>query len=90
MLVVDVVADQKDGSQRPVMNLKPLNTFVQKAYFKMEGVHMVKELLRKDDWMVSIDLKDAYLSVPVAPVHRKYLRFKWKVRSTNSNAFSLA
>ena len=60
------------------MNLKPLNTFVQKAHFKMEGVHMVKELLRKDDWMVSIDLKDAYLSVPVVPTHRKYLRFKWK------------
>lgn len=28
--------------------------------------------------MVSIDLKDAYLSVPVLREHRKYLRFVWK------------
>ena len=69
---------KKDGSQRPVVNLKPLNTFVKKIHFKMEGVHMIKELLRKDDWMVSIDLKDTYLSVPVTPIHRKYLRFNWR------------
>ena len=69
---------KKDGSQRPVVNLKPLNTFVKKIHFKMEGVHMIKELLRKDDWMVSIDLKDAYLSVPVTPTHCKYLRFNWR------------
>ena len=28
--------------------------------------------------MVSIDLKDAYLSVAVAEEHRKYLRFQWE------------
>ena len=88
IMAVDPVADQfissifavpkKDGTQRPVVNLKPLNIFVQKCHFKMEGIQMVKELLRKDDWMVSVDLKDAYLSVPVASDHRKYLRFRWK------------
>ena len=85
--VVDAVPNQfvnhicavpkKDG--RPVVNLKPLiNTFVEKDHFKMEGVHMLKEVLRKDDWMVSIDLKDAYLSVLVAVAHRKFLRFLLK------------
>ena len=94
VVVVDPVADQfisstfavpkKDGFQRPVVNLKRLNTFVLKAHFKMEGIQMVKELLRKDDWMVSIDLKNAYLSVPVASDHRKYLRFKWKEQTLYS------
>ena len=74
--VVDAVPNQfvnqicavpkKDG--RPVVKLKPLiNTFVEKDHFKMG--HMLKEVLRKDD---SIDLKDAYLSVPVAVAHRKF------------------
>lgn len=45
------------------MNLNPLNVFIEKRHFKMEGVQMVKDLLRKDDYMASIDLKDAYLSV---------------------------
>ena len=85
VLVVTAVADQfissifavpmKDGSHTPVVNLKPLNLFIQKAHFKMEGVHMVKDLLWRN---MSIDQKDAYLSVPVAPEHRKFLRFKWK------------
>ena len=31
--------------------------------------------VRRGDWMVSIDLKDAYLQVPVHPDSRRYLRF---------------
>ena len=38
----------------------------------------VQDLIRKNDWLVSIDLKDAYLSVPVCKDHRKFLRFVWK------------
>ena len=29
-------------------------------------------------FMASVDLKDAYYSIPVARCHRKYLRFVWK------------
>ena len=68
---------KKDGSQRPVINLKPLNLLIQKQKFKMEGAKVIRDLLQRGDWMTSIDLKDAYLSVPVAKEHRKYLRFAW-------------
>ena len=69
---------KKDGSHRPVVNLRPLNQFIRKVRFKMEGMMMVKSILQMEDWMVSIDLKDAYLSVPMMEEHRKYLRFQWK------------
>lgn len=69
---------KKDGSQRLIVNLKPLNHFIGKQHFKMEGAHMLKDLLRKGDWMVSIDLKDAYQLVPIAENHRKFLRFVWE------------
>lgn len=39
---------------------------------------MLRCLLRKDDWMTTIDLKDAFLSVPIQAEHRKLLRFQWK------------
>ena len=39
---------------------------------------MMKDLLRQDDWMASVDLKDAYLSVAIWEDHRKYLRFQWQ------------
>ena len=69
---------KKDGSYRPVFNLRPLNRYIESLHFKMEGLPAVKELLRKDDWLCTMDLKDAYLSVAVAQEHRKYLRFTWE------------
>ena len=29
----------------------------------MEGIHILKDLLKQGDWLVKIDLKDAYLTV---------------------------
>jgi len=51
---------KKDGSFRPVVNLRPLNQFMERVHFKMENL---RELLKHCNLMPSIDLKDAYLSV---------------------------
>ena len=39
---------------------------------------MLRDLLQRNDWLVSIDLKDAYLSIQIAEKDRKFLRFLWK------------
>ncbi len=67
---------KKDGRNRLVVNLKPLNQFLVYEHFKMEGIHMLKDLLRKGDYLIKIDLKDAYLTVPVWKGHQKHLRFE--------------
>ena len=59
------VVPKKDGTHRPVINLKALNKFIKRQHFKMEGLQMIKDLLQKEDWMVTVDLKDAYLSIPI-------------------------
>ena len=41
----------------------------------METTQTVLQSLRVGDWMVSPDLQDAYLQVPVHPSSRRYLRF---------------
>ena len=69
---------KKDGGQRLVINLKALNTFVQPAHFKMEGIHTLKEIVKPGDWLAKIDLKDAYFAIPIHPDHRCYLRFASK------------
>ena len=69
---------KKDGSYRPVINPRPLNRHIEQVHFKMESLGMMKDLLRQDDWMASVDLKDAYLSVAIWEDHRKYLRFQWQ------------
>ena len=37
---------QKDGGHRLIINLKKLNDFIPHTDFKMEGIHMLKDLLR--------------------------------------------
>ena len=58
------VVPKKDGNVRPIIDLRDLNKFVFQEHFKMEGIHLIKDLLREGDWMVKIDLRDAYFSVP--------------------------
>ena len=71
---------KKDGTARPVVNLRPLNQYMQKQRFKMESIAMLRHLLKRGDWMGSIDLKDAFQSVPIHKDFRKLLRFMWKER----------
>ena len=63
------------GSWRPVIDLSLLNLRVLKTSFKMETLQSVLLSVRAGDWMVSLDLKDAYLQVPMHPESRKFLRF---------------
>ena len=68
------VVMKASGSWRLVIDLSILNLKVLKTSFKMETLQSVLSVQR-GDWMVSLDLKDAYLQVPVHPDSRKYLRF---------------
>lgn len=72
------LVDKKDGGHYPVINLKNLNSFVNFQHFKMEGTHMLQDLLKKGDFMLKLDLKDAYFTVLVWKGHQKFLRFIWK------------
>ena len=54
---------KKNGEQWLIINLKNLNKFIRKQHFKMEGAHLLRDLPIKDDWMVKIDLKEAYYIV---------------------------
>ena len=69
---------KKSGDLRPVISLKPLNFFVEKIHFKMENIDSTINYVSTGDYMVSLDLKDAYFSVPIHPLDRKLLRFFWK------------
>ena len=72
------LVEKKDGGQRPVINLKDLNQFVKQEHFKMEGLHLLPDLLQPGDWMTKMDLKDAYLQVPIHSSHQTLLTFLWE------------
>ena len=66
---------KKDGPYRTCINLKVLNKFIPYKHFKMEGLHCLKYLLEENDFFCKIDLKDAYISVPLCMSSRKFVRF---------------
>jgi len=64
-----------NGTQRPIINLKRLNSRLNVLQFRMATPKSVLAALKLGDWTTSIDLKDAYFHVPIFKPHRKYLRF---------------
>ena len=71
------IISKKSGGFRPVINLKALNKFINHNHFKMEGLPLLKHLILSGDWLAKIDLKDAYLTVPIHSDHQPFLQFKW-------------
>ena len=69
------VTPKVTGGWRPVIDLSFLNRFVRLSHFRMETAQSVLQSLRSGDWLISLDLQDAYLQAPVHPQSRKFLRF---------------
>ncbi|XP_034944884.1 uncharacterized protein [Chelonus insularis] len=64
-----------DGQQRFILNLKDLNKFINVEHFELEDLRSACNLLDRDIFMGTIDLKDVYFLIPVWKLHRKFLRF---------------
>ena len=82
-LHVTDVSDSKEGWVTKASDQSQVLESVQ--HFKMEGIHLIKELLQEGDWMIKLDLKDAYFAVPIHQPHRKFLQFQWKGRTYHFN-----
>ena len=66
---------KKTGDLRPILNLKRLNTLIENPTFKMETLVSVLKGLKPGDWLLAVDLKDAYFHIPIHEESCKYLRF---------------
>ena len=69
------VTPKVTGGWRPVIDHSRLNRFVRLSRFCIETSASVLQSLRPGDWMVSLDLQDAYLQDLVHPGSRRFLRF---------------
>ena len=67
---------KKTGGWRPVIDLSYLNLYLDFPTFKMETTQSIRNSLQVGQWTTSLDLKDAYFHVPMAPTVHKLLRFQ--------------
>ena len=72
------VTTKKDGGYRPVINLKRLNKAIPYQHFQMEGLKNVQDLIEPMDYLIKLDLSDAFFSVPLHKDSRKLTSFRWK------------
>ena len=68
---------KKDGSTRMILNLKKLNESVEYHHFKMDTLEHAVTLLTKGCLMASIDLRNAYHSIPMHQDSQKFLQFQY-------------
>ena len=62
---------KKDESPRMILNLRNFNKFICYRHFKMKLIQNVLNVIKKDAFMASIELKDAFYSEPGAVHHQK-------------------
>ena len=68
---------KRNGSFRLILNLKILNTFVEYHHFKMDTLSECINIMTPNCFMASLDLRDAYYSVPIAKACQKFLKFRF-------------
>ena len=86
------VAKKNTAKVRGCLDLRPLNRHLRYEHFKMEGLHTVRDLLRRRDFMTKVDLSDYFFHLPIKPEDRQYSRVMWQCKKYRCTAmpFGLA
>ena len=66
-----------NGKFRLILDLTNLNKLVTYNHFKMSSLQTAADMLRPNAWLASIDLRDAYYTIPIARQDRHFLWFFW-------------
>ena len=79
---------KKSGGFRPVINLKSSftqnsvhshrNQFIHTEHFTMETITNLRTMLSENDWIVTIDISDAYLIIPLDEEFKDYVAFRYQ------------
>lgn len=72
------VKPKDDGGTRMILNLKSLNQNIEFQHFKMQTIKDALLMISKGDYLTSIDLKDAYYSVPIHRDYQCFLKFSFQ------------
>ena len=61
-----------------MINLKSLNQFIHTECFTMETITNLRTMLSKNYWIVTIDISDAYLTIPMDKEFKDYVAFRYQ------------
>ena len=61
----NITKEQREGTAHSQLE----ESFLEYEHFKMEDIRSIKDLLSRNDFMCKLDLRDAYLTVPIHLSH---------------------
>lgn len=82
---VFLVPNKNSQDIRMIIDLKLLNKYFLVAPPKSDGINF--RIFRMEDWLISLDLQDAHLHVPIHQALQKYLRFAVNGRISDFQVF---
>lgn len=69
---------KSNGEIRPMFNLKNLNQYLSIPKFHLINHFQIPLHLRRNDFMMKIDISQAYFHIPVNPGHRRFLSLSYR------------
>ena len=74
---IKVVPKSGDKKWRLITDLRVLNTFITPPKFTNEGIKDFEPLVKPNDMLITVDLKNGFFHVPIAKNYRTFLGFSW-------------
>ena len=69
---------KKSGKSRIILDLRKVNESCSAPKFQNEDIRCAIQLLEENDLMVSLDISNGFLHIPVSSAHQTYLGMKWR------------
>ena len=65
---------------RGCVDLRKPKSCIRYEHFKMEGLHTMQQLIRRNDFITKVDLGEFYMPFVINKADRRYMRFMWEGR----------
>ena len=78
ILMMEIISHHcpsRKGSFRTILSFKYLNEESFTYHFKMETIKQVIHMITPNCYLASLDIKNAFYTVPIYEQHKKYLKF---------------
>jgi len=82
------IRPKKDGGHRLILNLKKLNAYVEYHHFKMDTLRSAIRLTKPNCYMASVDLRDAYYSIPIDEEYQKIPQIPMEGKTVSIHLFT--
>ncbi|XP_044579959.1 uncharacterized protein LOC123262044 isoform X2 [Cotesia glomerata] len=86
------LVNKSDGGWRPIFDLRNLSRYVETREFHLISHAKVSDFIQPGDWLIRVDMSQAYFHIRVASSHRCFLRllFRGELWQMTSLPFGLS